>query len=159
MALVNERFQFAAMARTFIERCHAENIDLLLTSIYRDVECRRNFMHKAGLRQVKSSLMSNQVSHLTAGAWHSMSIPFGMASQYGVLPANMEHSLRVGAIGEPIGLDWADGGENSASFLIFSIQVASPWRILMLAFKLIKPATNIVISVSSDLVQVKSVLR
>lgn len=97
-----------AKARAFLEACHAQGIDVLVTSTYRDDES-QNALYAQGRTKPGA-----KVTNAKAGeSWHNYRLAFDIVPLragkpvWGTKGEDGKLWARIGAIGEAHGLEWA----------------------------------------------------
>jgi peptidoglycan LD-endopeptidase CwlK len=102
-----------AKARAFIEACHAQGIDLLVTSTYRD-HASQDALYAQG-RTVKGKIVTNAKG---GQSFHNWRVAFDIVPLRNGKPVwsttGEDGKLwqRIGAIGEAHGLEWAGRWER-----------------------------------------------
>jgi peptidoglycan L-alanyl-D-glutamate endopeptidase CwlK len=92
------------MARAFIAKCDAEDIDILITSTYRDAES-QNALYAQGRTKP-----GKKVTNAKAGqSFHNFRVAFDFVPLVHGKPAWNDAALfrRCGLIAESVGLEWA----------------------------------------------------
>jgi len=94
----------AALASEFINRCKAQNIDIIITSTYRDHES-QNALYAQG-----RTAPGKKVTNAKAGqSFHNWKVAFDFVPVVNGKPVwdNDELITKCGEIGESVGLEWA----------------------------------------------------
>lgn len=105
-------------AIAFLEKCHSENIDVIITCTYRDAECQDNLYQQGRTKQ------GPIVTNARAGeSWHNYRAAFDVVPiregkpVWGTSGKDLELWQKIGAIGKSCGLEWA--GDWSIKFREF----------------------------------------
>ena len=98
----------AKKVQSFIDACHAQGIDLLLTSTFRDMES------QAALYAQGRTAPGKIVTNAKGGqSWHNYRLAFDVVPLrngkpvWGTSGQDGELWAQVGALGESVGLEWA----------------------------------------------------
>lgn len=105
------------LCNIFLERCDAENIDILITSTYRDFES-QNELYAQGRTKVGKKVTNakgGQSFHNWRVAFDVVPLRFGKPV-WGTTGNDLELWQRVGAIGKSVGLEWAGDWKTFKEF-------------------------------------------
>jgi len=98
----------AIMCNKFIAECDKQDIDILITSTYRDAES-QNALYAQG-RTKPGRIVTNAKA---GQSWHNWKCAFDVVPLrngkpvWGTIGKDLELWNKVGAIGESVGLEWA----------------------------------------------------
>jgi len=103
-----------AMAKAFLEKCRAEGIDVIITCTYRDAEEQNRLYARGRTVLVENGQKVRKVTNAKAGqSFHNHRLAFdcvplrGGKPVWGTTGADQMLWMRVGNIGESVGLEWA----------------------------------------------------
>ena len=98
----------ADVCRKFMAACEAQDIDVIITSTYRDAES-QNALYAQG-RTKPGRIVTNAKA---GQSWHNWKCAFDVVPMrngkpvWGTVGKDLELWNKVGAIGESVGLEWA----------------------------------------------------
>jgi peptidoglycan L-alanyl-D-glutamate endopeptidase CwlK len=107
----------AELCKKFIAECDKQDIDILITSTYRDAES-QNALYAQG-RTKPGSVVTNAKA---GQSWHNWRCAFDVVPLrngkpvWGTMGKDLELWNKVGAIGESVGLEWAGRWKRMREF-------------------------------------------
>ena len=107
----------ADVCRKFMAACEAQDIDIIITSTYRDAES-QNALYAQG-RTKPGSVVTNAKA---GQSWHNWRCAFDVVPLrngkpvWGTMGKDLELWNKVGAIGESVGLEWAGRWKRMREF-------------------------------------------
>ena len=110
-----------ALARSFLDECKKQGIDILVTSTYRDYES-QDALYKQG-RSNPGAIVTNAKA---GQSWHNFRVAFDIVPLRNGKPvwglkeqADKELWFKVGAIGKSVGLEWAGDWKSFKEYAHF----------------------------------------
>lgn len=102
------------LAKSLLEKCHAEGIDVLITCTYRDNEMQDHLYARGRTILTENGQKVGKVTNARAGqSMHNYRLAFDCVPLragkpvWGTAGADLMLWMRVGNIGEALGLEWA----------------------------------------------------